>query len=261
MIVQDQESPLVEERRRAILALLRQQGRVLSSQLSGRFGTSEDTIRRDLRDLAADGLLRRVHGGALPVGPRIETVAARLAKASPARRAIGAAAAKLVQNGQVVILDAGSTGVEVARALDTRLSATFLTNSLAAATELARYPGIEVVFLGGSVDKVAGSTFGATVLEMLSRVQADLCLMGVQGLDPRIGFTAAHFEEAAVKRLMLARAGEAVALATADKLETAAPHVVAPAGAFHQLLTDSSANARCLAEFRAMGIQVHEVRA
>lgn len=261
MIVHDQESPLVEERRKAILSQLRQQGRVLSSQLSARFGTSEDTIRRDLRDLAAQGLLRRVHGGALPVGPSVEPLAARLAKASPARRAIGAAAAKLIRNGQVVILDAGSTGVEVARCLDPRLSATFLTNSLAAATELTAYPGIDVVFLGGSLDKVAGSTFGATVLEMLSRVQADLCLMGIQGLDPRLGYTAAHFEESAVKRLMLARAGEAIALATAEKLGTAAPHVVAPANAFHQLLTDSSANPGQLAEFRALGIQVQEVRA
>ena len=248
--------PLVSERRHAILDLLRQEGRVLSGELARVLGTSEDTIRRDLREMSAEGLLRRVHGGALPCAPGVSPLAARLDQQGPEKQAIARAAATLLRDGQTAILDAGSSGVALARLLRPDLRATIFTNSLAAALELQSHPSIEVILLGGVLDKDAGSTWGAAALDALSRLQADICFLGVCGLDPEVGFTSNRHEEAAVKRRMVERSASAVALATADKLGSAGPHVVVPAADLTRVVTGPDAPQRLVSRFEDLGIEV-----
>src|SRR5436305_3054633 len=127
---------LTSDRKQQLLARLRTDGRLIAKQLSVEFGVSEDTIRRDLREMAREGLLQRVHGGALPSSPAIVDFAGREQIRHEGKVAIGRAAAALIQPGQVVILDGGTTSREIARHLSSQLHATVITPSPTIAVEL-----------------------------------------------------------------------------------------------------------------------------
>src|SRR5438552_7727773 len=156
---------LTDQRKRRILERLRRDGQVVAKDLSAAFGSSEDTIRRDLRELAASGLLLRVHGGALPASPAVADLPARRSMATDAKAAIGRAAAGLVRPGQVVILDGGTTAREVARHLPADLRATVVTHSPTTAAELEGHPHVEVLILGGRLFKHSMVTVGAIAIE------------------------------------------------------------------------------------------------
>src|SRR4029077_157818 len=131
---------LTSHRKRLILDKLRAEGQVIAKSISHELGLSEDTIRRDLRELAHEGLLQRVHGGALPASPAVVNFAGREQLASSAKIAIGRAAAAMVQHDQVVILDGGTTTRELARHLRHDLRATVVTHSPTIAMELVEHP-------------------------------------------------------------------------------------------------------------------------
>src|SRR5882757_4627152 len=143
---------LTSQRKRLILDKLRAEGQVIAKSISHELGLSEDTIRRDLRELAQEGLLQRVHGGALPASPAVADFAGRELITPDGKVAIGRAAAQMIQPGQVVILDGGTTAREVARHLPVALRATVVTHSPTIALELVNereHPEIEVILIGG----------------------------------------------------------------------------------------------------------------
>jgi DeoR/GlpR family transcriptional regulator of sugar metabolism len=250
---------LTAERRNYILGALRRDGKVVAKSLSDVLGTSEDTIRRDLRELASEGLLQRVHGGALPASPTAASFAARRELASTAKRAIARAAARLVRPGQVVLLDGGTTNVQVAELLPADLEATIVTNSPPLAAALADHPRVEVIVLGGRLDKHSAVTLGEATLEALGMVRPDLYLLGVCSLHPEIGVSTRNLEEAYLKRAMIACAAETVALASPEKLNTAAPYVVGPLTELSEILTDRAVPDDVLAPYRALGLTVTRV--
>jgi DeoR/GlpR family transcriptional regulator of sugar metabolism len=217
---------------------------------------SEDTIRRDLRELAESGLLQRVHGGALLTSPAIASYADRQKQAPKEKEEIARIAAKLVSNGQVVILDGGTTTLQVARHLPLDLNATVITNSSPIAVELAEHPYIEVVMLGGQLYKKALVNVGASTIEQLKMIRADLCLLGVCSLHPEIGISVTNLDEAQVKRAMIAGAAEVVGLATAAKLDTAVPYVVDSIHALTYLVTAPSVSDEMLAAYKALGLTI-----
>jgi DeoR/GlpR family transcriptional regulator of sugar metabolism len=135
---------LTRQRKDDILRRVKEEGRIVAKALSRELGLSEDTIRRDLRELAADGLLQRVHGGALPASPAIATAS---------KSAIGRAAAAMVRPGQIVFLDGGTTTAQMARHLPANLEATVVTHSPTVATELINHPGVTVELVGGRLFK------------------------------------------------------------------------------------------------------------
>lgn len=246
---------LTEERHRRILDHLRVQGRVLSSDLARELEVSPDTIRRDLRELDEAGLLRRVHGGALPRRGDTDPLPVRARRAPEAKAKVARRAAATVSDGQVVMFDGGTTTLEVARALPERLHATVVTNSLPIALELADRPRIEVLVVGGRLRDRSLVTVGAVAAEALGAIRADLLFLGVCGLHPEIGITVEDAEEREGKRAMIAGAADVVALADHEKLGTALPFVVAPLSAVTTLVTDAAAEAS-LAPYRALGIEV-----
>src|SRR5215208_3207788 len=146
---------LTEERRDAILERLQRDGRVVATELSSSLAVSPDTVRRDLRELDEAGLLRRVHGGALPAAVGARPYAARLEQAPAAKAAIARATSRIVRDGQVILLDSGTTTLEVARNLPPDLEATVITNSPPIAVALADHARVEVVVLGGMLVKNA----------------------------------------------------------------------------------------------------------
>jgi DeoR/GlpR family transcriptional regulator of sugar metabolism len=247
---------LTAERRQHILRELERDGRVLASELSTALNVSEDTIRRDLRDLAEAGLLQRVHGGALPRSPAAVSYAARERQAPSAKAAIAEAAVQLVRDGQVIILDGGTTTLQVAQRLPPQLHATIVTISPPIAVALADYPSVEVIVLGGRLYKDALVTLGAATAAALNAIRADVCLLGVCSLHPEIGISVTDYEEAQLKRAMVASAAEVVALASAEKLGTAAPYVVGPLGDLTHLVTERSVPDDTLVPYRAAGITI-----
>jgi DeoR/GlpR family transcriptional regulator of sugar metabolism len=247
---------LTDERRSLILERLRTQGRVLAADLTAELEVSSDTIRRDLRELDETGLLRRVHGGALPRHGDASSFAARARRAPEAKASIARRAAACVRDGQVVVLDGGTTTLELARALRDDLRASVITTSPPIALALADHPGLEVTVIGGTLRPEALVTVGAAAVEALHVIRADIVFLGVCGLHPEIGVTTEDLEERHVKAAMLDGAGEVVALADHDKLGTAMPVVVAPMSAVTHLVTDAAVDDGAVAPYRALGIEV-----
>jgi DeoR/GlpR family transcriptional regulator of sugar metabolism len=247
---------LTEERRALILERLATQGRVLASDLTDELAVSSDTIRRDLRELDDVGLLRRVHGGALPRHGDASSFAARTRRAPEAKASIARRAAACVRDGQVVVLDGGTTTLELAHALSDDLHATVITTSPPIALALADHPGLEVTVVGGTLRPNALVTVGAAAIDALRMIRADVVFLGVCGLHPEIGVTTEDLEERHVKAAMIEGAAEVVALADHDKLGTAMPVVVAPLSAVTRLVTDADVDQQALAPYRALGIEV-----
>ena len=247
---------LKHERHRWILDRLRTDGRVLASAVSTELGISDDTVRRDLADLAGAGVLQRVHGGAVPTSPAVVPFTVREQQAPEAKRAIARAAAGLVRDGQAVILDGGTTARLVAEELAPGLRATVITHSPTVAEVLAEHPTVEVILLGGRLQKESRVAVGAATVEALRMVRADVYLLGVGALHPEVGLSTGDLEEAHVKRAMIASAAEVVALTTPEKLGTAARYVFGAVSDLTHLVTDGGADDAQLAPYARLGVTI-----
>lgn len=247
---------LSAERKRLILESIGRDGRVVAAELSQRFNVSEDTIRRDLRELASEGLVQRVHGGALPKAPVVQSYTARASQAPAAKAAIARAAAGLVRSGQVIAFDGGTTPLHVAEQLPRDLRATIVTHSLPVLNALAGREGLELMSIGGRVLSEALVAVGPDAVDAYRRIHPDVCILGVAGIDVAGGLTALNADEAAVKRAMVDGGRQVVAVAAADKLGTAGPFVVSPIAQVTDLVTDHGASPEVLQAFDAAGLRV-----
>ena len=250
---------LTTQRKKLLLARLAAEGQLVAKALAQELGTSEDTIRRDLRELAAEGLLQRVHGGALPASAAIGDLAVREQVSTADKLALGRFGASLVKPGQVVILDGGTTALQVARHLAPDLRATVVTHSPTVAVELARHPGIEIRMLGGRLFRHSMVNVGADVISAAARLRADLFFLGVTGVHPDAGLSSGDAEEAAVKRALHQRAAETVVLASSEKLMAASPFVIAPLAAASLLAVPRATPARVTRALRASGVKVQRL--
>ncbi|MGW5723015.1 DeoR/GlpR family DNA-binding transcription regulator [Amycolatopsis sp. NPDC003865] len=238
---------LVGERRDLLLARLAADGKVLAKDVAAELGVSEDSIRRDLRDLAAAGLCQRVYGGALPVSPAVADYASRTEIAVDGKDRVAVVAAGLVQPGSTVILDGGTTTLAVAKALPRDLEATVVTHSPTVAVALLEHPGIDVFLLGGLLFRHSAVTCGAAAAEAAQAISADVFLLGVTGVHPEAGFTTGDAEEAAMKRTLARRAADTFVLASAEKIGAASRFAVLPFTDVAGVITDAE-NVQELAE-------------
>ena len=209
---------LTQQRKEHILTILKQEGRVVAKDLAHELSLSEDTIRRDLRELAKEGLLRRVHGGAMPMAPAEADFNHRQTISNAGKRAIGKVAAGMIRDGQIVIVDGGTTAVQLARQLPSQLKATIVTHSPSVAVELANHPNVEVILIGGKLFKHSVVTMGTAALEALKHIRAEIYFMGVTGVHPERGLTTGDLEEAFMKKALSDRAAETVVLASNEKI-------------------------------------------
>ena len=256
---------LPEERQRLIVELLARDGRVVAQDLARQFGASEDTIRRDLRELAAAGLCRRVYGGALPLplplSPAGAALGVRLAQMPGRKQALGTALVALLEAGQTVFVDAGSTNLAALRALPADLRLTIVTNSPLLAAELAGKEAIELIVVGGRVDRRSGAAFGARALRDIAELRPDVYLLGSCALDADSGIAAYGFDEAEFKRALIASARRVVSAATNDKLASGAPFVVAPLRILADLVLEADAPAALASSLKACGVVIHHAAA
>ena len=204
---------LNEERRRAILDMMQHDGRVLVADLAEQFQTSQVTIRKDLEILHVRGLVHRTHGGALPTRQGAledPTLREKEKLYRKEKLSIARAAARLVAEGQVVILDSGTTTTEIARALRNFKKLTIVTNAVNIAAELAN-SSLEIILTGGTVRKNSFSLVGPIAEETLRRLSADILFLGVDGFDVQYGLSTPNLQEAKVNRVMVEIAKRTVA--------------------------------------------------
>ena len=247
---------LSAERRQAILAILSRDGKVVAAQLVRDLGVSEDTIRRDLRELASQGLVHRVHGGALAPAPQLGSFAHRSETFTAEKAALAQAAVSVLGAARVVLIDGSTTNLEVARRLPTDPARTVLTNSPPIAAALAEHPSAEVVMIGGRLDKRAQVTVGAGAIDFIRGVRADACVLGVCALHPESGLSTDDFEEAQVKRAMVEASADVIAPATSDKLRAGSPYLVAPVAELTHVVAEAGAPDELLDPYRALGVTV-----
>lgn len=247
---------LTSQRKNEILSMLRQRGQVEAKALAAHYGVSEDTIRRDLREMAAEGLLQRVHGGALLASPAEANLTQRQHIAMGSKAQVAAAARRLIAPGQIVILDGGTTCAELARSLPRDVPLTVVTHSPTIAVALAEHERIEVVLIGGRLFRHSMVAVGAAALEALSHVRADLYFMGVTGVHPDAGFSTGDFEEAYIKRALSAHAAETVVLASSEKLGVASAYKIGDLGMAASLVVDGAPSPELGAALAGAGVSV-----
>ncbi|KAF1032024.1 MAG: Glycerol-3-phosphate regulon repressor [Pseudomonas sp.] len=244
-------------RKQKILLLLERDGKVTAADLVEHFAVSQDTIRRDLGELSAAGLLQRVHGGALPrpkdTGKDFFT---RVGETSDAKRHLAQLAASRVQDGQIVLFDSGTTTLQIAQALPSGIRLTAVTHSPMIAIALAEHPNVTVILAGGQLNPATMAASGHEALRLIQSVQADLLFTGVCALHPKVGISSLHFEEVAVKQAMLDSASHVVAVTLADKLDAVEPFVVAPCSRIHTLITEWHVPMGSVEAYEQLGVEV-----
>ena len=246
---------LTSQRKTAILGLLDRDGSVVAKDLAATWEISEDTVRRDLRELAAEGLLQRVHGGALPISPAAADFETRRTVATGEKRIVAQLAASLVSDGQTVFIDGGTTGQALCRALPPDLRATIITHSPTIAVELTTYPKVDVFLVGGRVYPHSVVTTGAIAAEQIASVSADVFFMGVSGVHHQSGLTTGDAEEAAIKRAISRRCSDTFVLASSEKLGAASPFRVVDFADVTAAITDTT-DARTLRPLRKAGLDI-----
>jgi DeoR/GlpR family transcriptional regulator of sugar metabolism len=231
---------LGEERRELILRWLGAEGKVRASDLALRLRVSLDTVRRDLLELSEAGLLRRVHGGALPPSPPgPDSFVDRLPDDVAAKAAVARAAVGLVRPGEVVAISGGTTTLEFARRLPDDLDATVIATNPHIAVALADHPHLTVDVVGGRLHPAARTVVGPEAVDALRRVRPDVCVLSACSLHPQAGMTLRHREEALVVRAMVENAGRLLSVTTAGKLGSAGPYPVAAIERIDTLVTDA----------------------
>jgi DeoR/GlpR family transcriptional regulator of sugar metabolism len=231
---------LAAQRRDLLLERLRTDGRVIARTLAAELGISDDSIRRDLRELAAAGLCQRVYGGALPASPATADYAARQNVAVAGKQRVAAAAAALVEPGSTAIIDGGTTALAVVRALPADLRATVVTHSPTVASALAGHRDVDVYLIGGRLFKHSMVACGAVAVEAARGLHADLFLLGVTGIHPEAGLTTGDPDEAAMKRALAHQAADTYVLASSEKVGAASRFTVLPLGEVAGVITDTS---------------------
>ncbi|MGB9673993.1 MAG: DeoR/GlpR family DNA-binding transcription regulator [Anaerolineales bacterium] len=249
---------LSEERHQVILDLLETRGSVTVNEMVERFGVSEMTIRRDLDILEKKGLLRRVHGGAvLDRGRSYEPpFISRAVENLEAKQRIGRVAAGMIENGDSITLDVGTTTYEVAKNITGKQNLTILTPCLQIATLLAENPNIRLIVSGGIVRPGELSMVGHLAERTLQDFYVDKLFLGAAGVDLEAGLTEYNLEDTLVKQVMIKNAKQVILVSDSSKLGRIAFTSIAPLSVVHTLVTDDAIDANWLTRIRKLNIEV-----
>jgi DeoR/GlpR family transcriptional regulator of sugar metabolism len=249
---------LTQQRKRHLLDVLKSTGRIVAKETAISLGVSEDTVRRDLRELAADGLLLRVHGGALPASRATENLAARSKISISEKVALARAAAGLIRPEQVIFLDGGTTTLELVKHIDRDLRLMIVTHSPTVAAELVDHRA-DVQLIGGRLFKHSMVSVGAEAGEAIRRIRADAYFMGVTGVHAEYGLSTGNAEEATIKRMIADTSAEIIVMASTEKIGAASSFLIMPAASVTHLLVPESTSHHSLEPFRELGLEITRV--
>ena len=246
---------LKEERRTYILHQVNLHNKVLSSHLSEQMEVSEDTIRRDLQELAMEGKITKVHGGALSNSFHVG-ITSKDVYSVEEKRTIALKASRLVQDGMFVLTSGGTTIIELARVLPKDLQATFITPSLPAAFEYSNHPSIEVVMIGDRLSKNSKIAVGGEAVKRIQHIRADICFLGVNAIDINDGLTDNDWGVVEIKRTMIDSSRKVVALSISEKINTSEHLKICDADEIDILITELPPAAEQLRPYQNKGIRI-----
>lgn len=249
---------LIDERRQHIVSLIQSEGRVLVGELSRSLGISQLTVRKDLEYLQGKGLVQRTHGGALRIQSSAlfdPTLQEKQKQHFREKQRIAAAAADMVEEGQCVMLDSGTTTTAVAHAFRRFSQLTVITNAVNIAAELAS-TDLEVILVGGSLRKNSFSLVGPLAEDVLQEMHADIVFLGVDGFDPEVGVTTPNFLESRVNRAMVKAARRVVAVCDSTKFTRRSLSRIVPPSEIHCVITDRSLPPEIAASLKTQNIEV-----
>lgn len=247
---------LKKERQAYILHQVNLHNKVLSSSLCTEINVSEDTIRRDLQELAEEGKVIKVHGGALShsfndVSFPVNGVYSQNQKKTIAQKAIG-----LISNGMFVLTSGGTTIMELARSLPPQLKATFISGSIPVILEYMHHPNIEVILIGDKISKNSKITVGSEAIAKIKQMKPDICFLGTNAIDVEHGITDNDWEVVQLKKAMIDSSKRVVCLSIAEKINTVQPIRVCGIDDIDVLITELSPGNPVLKPFVDAGIKV-----
>ena len=247
---------LKKERQEFILHQLNLHNKILCADLSNMMGVSDDTIRRDLQELAQEEKLIKVHGGAL--SKSFHTAFDRkMVYNLEDKNIIAQKTAALVQSGMYILTSGGTSILEFAKSLDPNLNATFFTCSLNAAIEFAHHPSIEVVMIGDKVSKDSMLTTGASAVQTIESIQADLCILGINSLDTQFGLSENDWEVVQIKKAMIKASKKTICIGISEKLNSQQKIKVANLDEIDILITELDPNDSRLLPFKHKGLTIY----
>jgi DeoR/GlpR family transcriptional regulator of sugar metabolism len=247
---------LKKERQEFILHQLNLHNKILCADLSNKMGVSDDTIRRDLQELAQGDKLIKVHGGAL--SKSFHTAFDRkMVYNLEDKHIIAQKTAALVQSGMYILTSGGTSILEFAQSLDANLNATFFTCSLNAAIEFAHHPSIEVVMIGDKVSKDSMLTTGASAVQPIESIQADLCILGINSLDTQFGLSENDWEVVQIKKAMIKASKKTICIGISEKLNSQQKIKVANLDEIDILITELDPNHPTLLPFKHKGLTIY----
>lgn len=229
---------------------------VVAAELAAEFSLSEDAIRRDLRALAAQGLCRRVYGGAIPIPSHDRPITARLNEHPERKTALARAGAALVQPGELVFLDSGSTHVSMIEHLPEDADLTIATNGVDVAAAALRRQDLRLLLIGGEVDPHLGGCVDAAAVSSLQQLRIDRCFVGVCGITVADGAMATHFNEVVFKRTLVSRSRHRAALLSSDKLTAPVHYPFAALAELHTVVVEHDADDRQIRPLKDAGLHI-----
>jgi len=244
------------ERQSFILDELRAHNRVKSSDLSELLQVSEDTIRRDLNELEDMGQLKKVHGGAMTLS-FIPSFKKREVLEIQTKHIIAKKALHLIEDGQVLIIDGGTSNLQLVNLLPIDKHITIFTNSIPVASKLCEYPNVDGVLLGGNILRKGHSIVGYHALEFLQEIHADMFFLGITSVDPQFGLTEANRKETTIKKAMINASKTVVSLVISSKLNTRQSFKVGDIDRLNIMVTDLDPNDQLLLPFKEKGIKIY----
>lgn len=247
---------LKRERQAYILHQVNLHNKVLSTDLSQHINVSDDTIRRDLQELAEAGKLIKVHGGALSPSFHNGFHTSREVYSYQQKKTIAQKAASLIKDGMFVLTGGGTTIIELARALPVSLHATFISGSIPAIYEYMNHPNIDVIVIGDKISKNSKITVGLEAVSRIRQLKADLCFMGINALNLQNGVSDNDWDVVQIKKAMVESSQKLVCLTIAEKINSQQPIQVCESAKIHTLITELSPDDPVLLPYKEAGINV-----
>ena len=248
----------IELRRRRIKEILGKEGKVKVTELGQLFGTSEVTIRSDLSELEKEGALERVHGGAIPISRTYYNMNFYERKASNVdeKRRIAAAVASMIEDGETVMINSGTTTYFIACELKNHKNLSIVTNSVSIAMELGQLSNLHIILLGGSINVQYSFTYGNDAISQLKKYKTDKLILSVDGISADAGITTYHFQESEVNKTMMERVNNTIIVADYSKIGRESFSNIASIEMIDYLITNNSANREELDKIEEKGVEV-----
>jgi DeoR/GlpR family transcriptional regulator of sugar metabolism len=229
---------LKAERQLKILEEIKKSQKVDTNKLSSQLIVSKDTIRRDLNELSKKGKIQKVHGGAMPSAEKNIHFYETFIENEDKKHTIASKASTLLKDNQVIIISGGTTNLIFAKSIPKNLNLTVYTYSLLIAIQLAQHPNIDLIFIGGKMQKNALVTIGMDVIQFLSNIKADLCFLGTSSINEEFGLTETGYEVSIVKKAMIQSSEKVITMVTSEKINTKMPHAICDLIQIYAMITD-----------------------